>query len=85
MAYIGETTLKNPLLDGSVDVRVSARNNAPHHEKVFGTVATVVLSAGYASIQCYATRPQLTELAEILLAAGEALAQAEREQIAAAA
>lgn len=80
MPYRGETTLKHPDFDNRVDVDVHAAHWEPRHIAGFGRVATVVIRTGHASIQCYATKPQLTELAEILLAAAEALAQAERGQ-----
>jgi hypothetical protein len=85
MAYRGETTLKHPKLDKFVDVRVTAGQNEPHQVAMFGGVATLTFCTGHASIQCYATKEALTEYAEMLLAAAEALAQAEREQIAGAA
>jgi hypothetical protein len=85
MSYRGETTLKHPRLENSVEVGVNALHNEPHQVAMFGGVATLTFYTGHASIQCYATKEALTEYAEILLAAAEALAQAEREQMAVAA
>lgn len=81
MAYQAETRLKHPAFDRYVDVSVSALRNEPHQVATFGKVATLALYTGHASIQCYATKEALTDFAEILLAAAEALAQAERGQM----
>jgi hypothetical protein len=62
-----------------VTVRVTARQNAPEHQRDFGDTATLVVESGCSCTQFYGTAPTLRELAATLLQAADEIDAAQAE------